>query len=230
MALRLTDKASALLKLLLALRFPDVRRAATAAGYDAAKSREGWNLLQAASGSRLDLPEPTPGPKDDGAVSALDDWENQWYPVIEATLKFNFPAVHATVFLGIVQTSGRELLVTVPKLLERLAQTSPEVKTLLAERKVTEAVLAQAAGLVARIREGSDEAPAEPVDPDAAKRALEVAETAMWDHYLEWSAILRAQVKRPRYLVLMGLSEGRKAPADTSTTTDDAPDNRDNDE
>ncbi|MFO0747570.1 MAG: hypothetical protein U1F43_18170 [Myxococcota bacterium] len=222
MALRLTDKAGTLLKLLMGLRHADVRRAVYKVGYTQEKIREGWQLLEAASGSRLDRPENVPTPKDDGAIAELDAWENDWYPVIEATLKFNFPKVHAVVFQGLVQTTGRELLVTVPKLLARLAAAPDDAKKLLAERKVTSEVLAKPQSIITHIQESADAPEVEPVDPDAVEKELLAAEDAMWSHYLEWSAIIRAQVKRPRYLQLMGLGGTPKKAGDAPVATDDA--------
>ena len=122
-------------------------------------------------------------------------------------------------------------MVTLPKLLARVAALSPEQKQLLAQRQVTEAQLARAAGLIAKVQESSDQ-PVEPVDPTIVANALAEAETRMWRHYLEWSQIIRAQVKRPRYLQLMGFGTGsRKAPEVELTlgqpTNDDANDEND---
>lgn len=221
--LHVTDKAQRMLTLLLGIRFPDVRAAVARVGYGPEQVREGWSLLMAAAGDRLDVPPGMSMPKDDGTLAALDDWENQWFPVIDATLKYNLPEHHATVFQGLTQTSGAELLVTLPKLLARIASLPADAKELLARRQVTEAELSRAAALITKLTTSTDAVPAEPVDPTEAQKALEEAETKMWRHYLEWSQIIRAQVKRPRYLQLMGFGTGtrKKSPTEPEAYDDE---------
>ncbi len=223
--LRLSDKTQRVLTLLMAMRSTDVRRAAAAAGFDGVQIDKGWELLRAAAGGRLDAPAAIPV-RDDGALARLDDWENEWYPVISATLQYNFPAVHAAVFQALAQTEGAELMVSIPTLLGRLAAVPDEAKALLAKRGVTAEELAKPAALVAHIQ-AAEAVVAPPVDSAALEAALEAAEDAMWNHYLEWSQILRAKVKRPAHLARMGFASGLRKPREDAP---DDPINADNGE
>lgn len=219
--LLLSDKTQRALALLLGMRFPDVRRAARAAGFDDAEIRKGWALLKAISGFELDVPAGAPT-ADDGALAELDTWENVNYPVISATLFYNFPAQHEVVFKGLVQTTGSELMVTIPKLLERLAALPDDAKAMLALRGVTADELKKPAALVQRVMDAAAVIPPDPADAAAHEKALAEAEKAMWNHYLEWSQILRAKIKRPSHLKRMGFASGVRQPKPKGDD-DDAP-------
>ena len=79
--------------------------------------REGWDLLQTLGQLRVDTLAPS---VDTGAVQALDDWENLWFPIADAALARRFPVVHQGLFLNLTQTQGPEVTLSVQIFVDRI--------------------------------------------------------------------------------------------------------------
>jgi len=80
-------------------------------------------------------------------------------------------------------------------------------RELLAERGLTDAVIAEATKYLERLG-AVREAPA--VDLEAIRGAQEKAEQAMWGWYLEWSTIARSAIKDGRLLQQLGFLKVRR--------------------
>ncbi len=117
-SLSLDDKAARQLGFLMGFANPRIVAALNVCGFDRPEHQRGWDLLRAVVGEAFDyVGAPPTDPK---AVEAVDDWENRWYPIVDASLEHRFPEVHGRVFLNLSQTSGPEVLLSVATFVERI--------------------------------------------------------------------------------------------------------------
>lgn len=211
--LTIGQKAERVVLLLLGLRKNKVAAALIAHGFSNADLEEGFRLLRRVTRTRLDVVERIAAAAP-GLVTAIDEWENKWFPIADVTLKRHYPAVHAWMFRNLSQTEGPGVLVSVGTFVERwesLARSKDkggpdeggaEAKKLLDRRGLTKAVIDEAKDLLTRAGkvEPAAEAEASPLDDeDFAK-----AEADLWAWYLEWSAIAQIAIKNRRLLREMG--------------------------
>ncbi len=209
--LSISEKASRVTVFVIALRIPEVAGALGEFGFDERDRREGYARLSALTAGQL---EPAIARTDPRALAAIDAWENRWFPIVHATLRFRFPAVHARVLGNLRQTDGSEVIVSVGELLRRLdveaASSDPESEAalaLLATRGLTADVRAEAAALLAGITTGPLPVAAAPArDHDA----LATSEQALWEWYLEWGEIARVAIADRRLLRRLGFRRRRR--------------------
>ena len=208
--LTIGQKAERVLKLLYGLRNPRVALLLAAYGFTKEDLDTGWSRLQALTKNRLDVHTPTTDPK---LYEELDAWENHWFPIASASLQYRHPKVHAWLFLNLSQTEGLEVVVSVAKFLERLAQlpkekgleNAAEAAQLLQKRGLTGAVVGQAEQLLTRLQQVGTIKPPEPPSPEEQQ----AAEDALWAWYIEWSQIARTVVKDRRLLRELGFLRTR---------------------
>lgn len=204
-----TQKITQVLLLLQGAQKKNVASALADHGFAQADLDNGWKLFQTAVGAVFSA---VPSVSTAKELELLDQWENKWFPVVYATLEANFPEIHTKVFLNLSQTSGAWLVPSVQTFLERLAvlqsdEASAEDKAaakLLTQRGLTDAVVAYAQGLVAKIQTIDDEDGGEEA-AEAKKAAKKAAEDAMWNWYKEWSAIARVAIQSKKTLQSLGL-------------------------
>jgi hypothetical protein len=219
---RLPEKAQRMLQFLLALKKKAIARTLTKHGFSQDDLNRGWALFQAAVGATLDdTGDPPPDPND---LALLDDWDNRWYPIIDATLQAHFPTIRDKVFLNLSQTQGRQLIPNITSLLKRLAALTgdeataeeKEAAALLLVRGLTPDRIDQAQTLLQRlstIDDFDDDGDSDPA-VDEAEQAAESAEAAMWSFYKEWSTIARAAIKSRGLLRTLGFLDGPADKAD----------------
>jgi len=212
--LTIGQKAERVLTLLLALRNSRIAGALARYGFKNADLDEGWTLLRAVTRTQLDaIVEETP--LDTDALRALDEWENQWFVIAEATLKRRIPAVHDWLFRNLSQADGVEVLVSVGTFLERwdlldkavedggLGQDGKQAKKLLGERGLTKKTIDEAKALLKKL--SKIDGPVVDVNKIAAEEAnYEKAEQELWAWYLEWSAITRKAITQRSLLIKLG--------------------------
>lgn len=215
------QKAQRVLKLLLGLRNARVAEALAAHGFTNGDLTEGWSLLQKVTRTSLDE-IPTMPAADASLLAQLDTWENRWFPITDAALKRHAPEVHAWMFRNLSQAEGEAVVITVGTFLERLAQLEKkkseggfgpggkEARKLLATRGITADVEAEAKELLAKLGViGAGVADVKKVK--SQKADFEQAEQALWDWYMEWSAIARAAIPERVLLKSLGfLKASRK--------------------
>jgi hypothetical protein len=237
MRLSLGDKTARVIRFLLGVRNPRIATALASYGFKSTDMEEGWKLINDLGRGKLAV-LPT-GPRDMETLLKLDAWENQWFPIAQATLDRRFPALSARFFLNLVQTEGPEVAISVRTFVERYdelvagdakfgAEAAKAVE-LLAQRGVTAAVIADAKALLQNLTQVAE--PSEPVSVEQQEAELEEAETAMWGWYLEWSKIARIAIKQRVLLKQLGFlnvrrggeEEAEEAPEGESTTTPAAP-------
>ncbi|UJR85771.1 hypothetical protein [Sandaracinus amylolyticus] len=202
------QKAKRVLVFLLALRNRSIASSLARYGFDDAELKLGWEHLSNLSRGRLDVVT-TASPK---LVNDVDAFENEWFPVVGATLQHKHPDAHELVFRNLSQATGAGAVINVRTFLERLERL-PKSKTegglgregkvamdLLAKRGLTPDVIAPVKKTLDRIAqiEPATAAPERNAEQDA------IAEREMWEWYLQWSAIARIAVKERRLLKLMG--------------------------
>jgi len=220
--LTIGQKAVRTLAFLMGLRNRQVAVALAAHGFTQEDIDEGFQRLAALTNGRLDV-VPIPTTADPTQVRSLDLWENRWFPIVNATLRVRFPALHAMIFNNLTQTEGIEVIVSVSTMLSRLDAASKDEKNkaafaLLARRGLTDAILADAKRLlkaVATVETTIEEKPSITPEQDAA------LETALWDWYLEWSGIARAALTDRRALRALGFLSDRGTPIDDAEDGDD---------
>lgn len=209
--LRLGEKAERVLKLLLGLRNKKIATALAARGFGADDLEEGFALLRGVTGVALEvLPK---APANPAIILDIDRWENEWFPVADATLARHFPEVHARVFLNLSQTEGAGVIISVGTFIERIealtkaegghGQAGKDARKLLARRGLDKTVVDEAKALLAKV-ESIEDQPAALVDLEEEKARLAKAEQAMWAWYLEWGAIARASIKDRSLLRQLG--------------------------
>lgn len=212
--LTIGQKAERVLTLLLALRNARIAGALARYGFKNADLDEGWNLLRAVTRTQLDVINDDAA-IDPDALRTLDEWENQWFVIAAATLKRRLPAVHDWLFRNLSQTDGVAVMVSVGTFLERwdlLDKAVPEgglgddgkaAKKILGERGLTKKTIDEAKALLKKL--SKIDGPVVDVHKIAAEEAnFEKAEGALWDWYLEWSAIARKAVKQRSLLIKLG--------------------------
>lgn len=210
MKLTVGQKAMRVAMFLIGLRYVAIAQRMARHGLTLAVRRQGWGYMQALSSGRLNLPDRLPNPK---VLRELDDWENMWFPIIEATLLANFPVAHELVFRNLAQSSGAAVVFVVGNLIGRIDGLSraeseggvgeveaARIKALLATRGIDEAVLAEGRAMLAKLEEAEVDSRLEGMTPEEEA----AAEDAMWKWYLEWSAIARVVITDRRQLRALG--------------------------
>lgn len=224
MAFTFHEKLSRILRFLSASHDPHIYALLARRGYDTAARQEGWDLFNLAAGARLeydfDPAEIMPASESKRCFEDLDDIENTWFPVVDATLARRFPELHSQVFLNLAQTRGPEVLVTVGTLLDRV-ESLPETEdgkaafALLEQRGFDAEVRGAAHALIDKVQSvGEPTLPT--VDPDAKAAQKQGLEEA-WAWFREWSTIARTVVHRGDLRLRLGLSQPKtasSAPAD----------------
>jgi hypothetical protein len=226
---RIGDKAGRVLKLLLGLRNKKVASALASRGFGKDDLEEGLALLRGVTDVSLAvLPPTSPNP---AVIEQIDHWENEWFPVANATLLRHYPEIHARVFLNLSQTDGAAVIVSVGTFIQRLAeltradagygQAGKDARKLLQRRGLTPKVVDEAKALleqVASIEEEPDELP----DLEEERTRLAEAEDAMWAWYLEWAEIARSAIKDRSLLRRLGfLAASSSASRRHSTAEED---------
>jgi hypothetical protein len=225
--LTLGQKAERLLKLLMGLNNRQARAALQAHGFRQEDLDEGWGLLERVALVRFDALSPSASPS---VVEDVDAWENRWFAVIDATLRRSFPEVHARVMLNLSQTDGPPVLLSVQTLLQRLdalrAATDPTSQAAFAKlqlRGVTVAVLDEVRALLKGVTTLAPVSPSD-ISPELEQKQREANEQAMWDYYLEWSAIARSSIKDRPVLRLLGFAmPKRRVEEEDDDVADDLP-------
>ncbi len=232
MKMRVGDKANRILVFLMGLNDGAIAAVMGSKGMSAEDLDEGWTLLRGLGRRRLST---RVSPLEVSLRDQLDEWENYWYPIIDAVLLRHFPVVHQHVFLNLSQADASQVVFSVTTLLERLdaltdtskpwGEDGPKALAKLATRMVDESALSPARQLLTEL---STFAP----DPDAlteeqTQAELDEAERLAWGWYLEWSRIARVAIKSRRMLRKLGFldSKGKKVllsdEADDHGTDDD---------
>jgi hypothetical protein len=86
------------------LRNRKVASALASRGFGKDDLEEGLALLRGVTDVSLAvLPPSSPNP---AVIEQIDRWENEWFPVANATLLRHHPEIHARVFLNLSQTEG----------------------------------------------------------------------------------------------------------------------------
>jgi len=208
--LSIGKKTKRALEFAAALGDPFVRRKLAPNGFNDEELAKGLGLANAASSMKLSV---APG-LDMTVLGLLDAWENRWFAIVEIVLRTNFLGVHELVFRNLTQTEGAQVIVSVTTLLDRLDAVAkpksqgghpqgPDARKLLVKRGLTDAVVEEARGLLAKVGkvpEGAELVEAIDADPDATAEA----ETRLWNWYLEWSAIARTVIHDRRALRSLG--------------------------
>jgi hypothetical protein len=228
---RIGDKAERVLKLLLGLRNKKVASALASRGFGRDDLEEGLALLRGVTDVSLAvLPANSPNP---AIIQQIDRWENEWFPVANATLLRHHPDIHARVFLNLSQTEGAAVVISVSTFLQRIGgltraeggygQAGKDARKLLQRRGLTAKVIDEAKALleqVASIEEDAGELP----DLEAERSRLAEAEQAMWAWYLEWGEIARAAIKDRALLRRLGFlstSPSRRRAAEAEAGEDE---------
>ena len=202
------QKAQRLLVFLMGLGNRQIVRALQPYGFSQAVLDEGWTLLRQTAASHLDAQPNAQQPREQ--IARLDAWENHWFPIASAVLQRHHPDVHAKVFLNLSQTQGKQVVLSVGTLVERIdglpAMGQGQALATLSLHGLTQVVLEEARSLLRQVMQPSlDDAPAddEPVVDHAT-------EDAMWSYYLQWSAIARRAISDRRLLRQLGFLRSQR--------------------
>jgi hypothetical protein len=224
--LTLGQKTDRVLRFLMGMRNARIATAMATRGFGHEDVEEGWTLLRNVARGKFDYAAASSA--DPTVISELDQWENTWFPVVEATLRRRYPALAAQVFLNLSQTEGAGVILTVGTLVERIDalmqaadDESKDAVVLLGRRGLTSAVLDEARELLESVGEV---APSAPVDLDAHRQDIERAETELWDWYLEWSQIARATITQRQLLRALGFLSSSRTTSSSDDAVDDEPD------
>lgn len=195
-------------------------------GYSKLIHRDGWRLLQAASNVGVvadDTPDIAPEVAD--AIAKLDDLDDEWYQIITASLKYEYPDQLAIVIgdkkpargAGAVLnmssfSQGLNVLESSP---ERAATREADAKALelIAPRGIGAKERAAVAALLEKAMSTPEAKPRSPEEIAAADEAYVRALGALRQWYDVWSTIARVAVRRRDRLIQLGLAH-RKSPAE----------------
>jgi hypothetical protein len=218
--LRLAEKQKTVLDFLTGIATPRAMSLMAPRGFTVDELKEGWTLLQTASLTRLD--RHADAPRDASLVLELDAWENEWFPLAQATLLRHHPVVAEWLFRNLTQADGVAVLVSVATFVRRLREIESGAAglgndgtaalALLAKRGLDDTKIAAAESMLAA---AGDFKPGEPPPAGPTREQASAAEDALWSWYLEWSAITRLTISDRGMLRAMGYlarSRGKQAP------------------
>ncbi len=214
----LGQKAQRVLELLFGMRNARIASLLAAHGFTEKDLDKGWALLKALTENRLaNVPPP---PADPSILLRVDQWENMWFPIAEASLEYNFPEAYAWLFNNLHQTDGVDVLVSVGTFVDRFNQlaSQKDVKDAaaahkrLVERGLGKAVVDEAQQM---LKAAGSISTKQPPAPAVSPEDQQAAEDAMWHWYLEWSGIARAAIKDHRLLRQLGFMRPDTASAST---------------
>ncbi|MBI5479508.1 MAG: hypothetical protein HY906_11660 [Deltaproteobacteria bacterium] len=217
--LDLWHKLQRMLRFLCALNDPRIFTLMMLRGFTNATRKKGWDLFLKAGGQLVDMEPPPPSSGQPAELLKLvDDYENEWYDVIEAALEGNYPTVCKEVFKNLHKSSDERVVLTVETLLNRVdvieKQGEPlkPVLDLLTERGFTKPVRQKGRELIGSLRDGHVPLLATPDPAAEAERAR--AEDEMWSFYREWAKTARTIVRRKDLRIKMGISTATREVAD----------------
>ncbi len=214
--LTLGQKANRTLTFLLGLRNRRVMAWLKPCGFGDADLQEGWTLLRAVGKSQLDA-DPEEPAYDPITLRVLDDWENKWFTIADATLARHAPEAQAWLFKNLSPTEGAAVVLSVGTFVERwegldkagsgAPPSGKAAKKKLAERGLDKATIDEAKALLDKLGGASGPIPNLP-DLEAGAEQLTKAEEAMWGWYLEWSRIARKVITQRGLLRQLGFLRG----------------------
>jgi hypothetical protein len=201
------------LRFIQGVRHPAIFAALELYGFTAGELETGWTRLY--DFATLSYAKLGAALADPSTVQAIDEFENEWFPISQATLEHHYPEVAEKLFLNLSQTSGPEVAVSAGIFLRRLrqmergagefAEEGRAARALLAERGLTEDVVANAEHLVGLMSKVAEQ----PQRRTPSAEEVRQAEDVMWAWYLEWSKIARTVIKDRRHLRMLGFLSAR---------------------
>jgi hypothetical protein len=209
-SLSLSGKQARVFQLLVGIsRNARARRSLILHGLNEAEYDEGWRLLRGSATPIFDVAQ-LPAPNlDPGKLSALDAWENKWFPVIRATLGRRAPAVAGFVFHELSQAEGPAVILTVSTFLDRIQAVEDGTQgtaTLegrdvalqaIVARGLDAAARAEARSLLQALGQLDTSEPPAPID-------TEQAEADLWSWYIEWSQVSQSVITDRKALRALG--------------------------
>lgn len=233
---RITEgqKAQRVLTFLMGLRLIKAISALVRFGFTKKDHEEGWRLLENLSkiGDGITVLDET----NPDLVTKIDQFENLWFPIVDASLKRRFPEIREKFFHELKQTEGSAVILSVKTFVRRFdALGSPDekgnqpskdhikAKELLIARGLKTEVMDEIRSQLKQATQAETPETVEPTEDIAAARAE--AEEAMWAWYLEWSAIARQGITDRRVLRSLGFlksSKSRTKSADSIEDPDDS--------
>lgn len=201
-----------------------IRALLAAKGYADADHQEGWSLLHNVSGVTSEAPafDTNVGVRD--AITELDNWDEDGYRLVRASLSRKHPAQAEFVLRGLGPAEGAGAVLSVKNLLDRLDALESSLDrqpTREADRAALATLEARGLGAVERTRlrglvkqaEGATAAgPADPAGDEVADKKYLADLLALRGWFVEWGELARVAVKRKDYLIRLGLAK-RKAPS-----------------
>lgn len=216
MKLRTNDKLVRMASFLVAVRFPHIYAQLAPYGLTHAIIDQGWQRHSVLGGQMFVLPS---SQEANGALPAIDDFENRWFPIAKITLDQHYPQISKILFGSLGQTQGKAVVGSVSLFLQALdametgqepfGAEGPNARKLLTERGLTPEIVEAVTVLLAEVKQNELVVP----DDTSAQRALaerQAAEDAMWAWYREWSQIARRVIQNGHHLRALGFRK-RKA-------------------
>jgi len=213
-----------MIKLLRSMKTPHISRLMALRGFRSADYDMGWDLLRKAVGP--DLAEPGPLSLFTGSskelIENIDQWENVYFDIADATLRHQYPALHERLFLNLTKSSGAQVILNVETFLRRLGEFEQEggeeidaAMALMDQRGLTRSRRDDAQVQVGEATSLELTEPP-PVSNNEQEERLQ-SEEDMWKWFKDWAQIARTIVKDKRIRIYMGIS------ARASSSDDDEP-------
>lgn len=221
MTTNLAEKAARAVRLLFGMRNPVIAQALARYGFTDAVIQEGWRVVREAAPAYAS-PMGRPRNVSQATVTMLEDWQSEWFPVIQLALEARYPTIASALMAGLPKGGGAKSALAITTLMQRLdAMTAgeatygadgPRARKVLEARGVSERVVGEAKALLTELEQLADViAP----DPAAAVEA-DQAEVALTTWYREWSGIARVAIQSRGMLRQLGLVGSHHASSDGS--------------
>ncbi len=189
-------------------------------GYRAKDHKEGWELLHACSGSELAGAQQLESNEVvASAIAELDRTDERLFRIIRATLERRHPNLVGAVFDGLSPGQGAEAVLSIGKLLDRLAalEKTEEGKAALKTLELRGVTPEERARLAQLVKKAQSAQPVPKVDTEAERRREDERQGALmklraW--YVEWSEIARASIRRRDHLITLGLARRKTGEKD----------------
>jgi len=204
-----------------------IHAALAARGYSREHHQQGWGLLHAVSGYQ-DKAVPLEDHSVRDAIKQIDDWDEDGFQVIAASLRHRYPEQAANLLNGLGPSTGAAAVLGVKQLLTRLDamengtdREATRVKdqaaiALLSQRGIDTNERQRLRALIELAESAPDVSLSDASAISRAEAAYVKGLTSLRAWFEERAGIARVAIKRRDYLIRLGLAKRRPLSRDES--------------
>jgi hypothetical protein len=205
-----------------------IRAAMATRGYNGQHHIEGWRLLHAVSGFH-EIAAPVEDASVREAINQLDDWDEDGFQIIAATLRYRFPEQANFLLDGLQVSTGAAAVSGVKQLMDRLdalesgsgrdssKQKDQAALRILAERGIDSKERQRLRALITVAESAPDLSLPDAASIHKSESTYLQSLMALRAWFEEWSGIARVAIRRQDYLIRLGLAKRRSPTAESAS-------------